>query len=202
LFTQTGCCPYIKSIKIIPSNPTTTDLVKIVTETMTPSLGNEVSYSFTKQADTFNLLGCFYAGPLTQPQTFMDTTIIGILAEGMYRINYTGRLSNSSTMCSVTDSKSMTTSFQVIKTVGFEAGNNINKQFNIYPNPVTNLLTIRHDEMLGNNQLELTNYLGQVCYRTSFNKETTIDMTLFSNGVYIISITNGKDTLFYKVIKQ
>ena len=120
LYSQTGCCPYISSITITPTSPTTNDTIKIVTSTTTPSFGSKISYTYTQQSDTFDLVGCFWEGMATQPRTFLDTTNIGLLTAGTYLVNYIAYSSISSTSCSVIDTNSMTTSFQVTATSGLE----------------------------------------------------------------------------------
>src|SRR5687768_6096729 len=107
LYAQTGCCPYIGPIKIIPENPSTADSIKIVTRTTTPNLSWKIFYNFTQKADTFKLINCFYDSHATSTSTFYDTTEIGLLNEGTYFVHYTGKISLSAEFCSGYDSNSV-----------------------------------------------------------------------------------------------
>lgn len=202
MYSQTDCCPYIDSIKIIPPNPTTNNSVRIVTKTTTPSLGTKLSFKVTKQADTFNLVGCFWPGIATAPRTFLDTVTIGTLTAGTYYVYYIGQSSSSPSLCTVVDSNLMTTSFQVVQANGIESSIDKNNHFFISPNPTKNLLSIKFDETVRSGQLELINCLGQVCLSISLTQEVIIDMTAFAAGVYIISFANENNMFFDKVIKQ
>ena len=72
----------------------------------------------------------------------------------------------------------------------------------VYPNPVTNELTI---EMPGNNEsvnFEIINSMGAVIYNGSFIQKTTIQTSGFAAGIYVIKFANANNFEFKKVIKQ
>lgn len=76
------------------------------------------------------------------------------------------------------------------------------KEIKIYPNPVTNELTI---ETTGNNEavnFEIINSSGAVVYKSSFIEKTTIQTSILATGHYIIKFESGNIFEFRKVIKQ
>jgi hypothetical protein len=195
LYSQSGCCPYISNCTIIPTNPTTNDVIKIVTRTHTPSLGKKLSYTYSQLADTFNLIGCFWRGLFTQPMTFIDTTIIGKLTAGTYFINYIAYSSSSSTSCSVEDTNSIATSFQVNTLSGLENLNVDNSFFSIYPNPFSEQTVLQTKNFLHDASLTIGNYLGQtVAQINKINGQTIIfNRESIPSGLYFIHLTqDGK----------
>ena len=184
------CCPYIDGITILPENPTTTDTIRIVTSTTTPNLGNEVSYSFNQQADTFNLIGCFYNGFLTALQTYIDTTNIGTLPAGTYYVYYTAKLSDSQTECSMIDSNSMTASFEVSTGTGVSQPNAFSEKI-YYPNPTSDLLMIAIDGM---KTIYISNLNGQVMKEIQ-TEAKTISLAELPSGNYIIRVYNTNNEL-------
>lgn len=72
----------------------------------------------------------------------------------------------------------------------------------VYPNPVTNELTI---EMPGNNEsvnFEIINSMGAVVYNGSFIQKTTIQTSGFAAGIYLIKFANGGNFETKKIVKQ
>lgn len=76
------------------------------------------------------------------------------------------------------------------------------KVFVIYPNPVSDVLTI---EMKENNEkinFEILNSEGKVVFNSYLIEKTTILTSTFAQGVYIIKLENGNAFEFVKIIKQ
>jgi len=76
----------------------------------------------------------------------------------------------------------------------------MNFDFNFYPNPTTTTLTIQTPQKAA---LEITNIEGQTI--KTFNitdKETTIDVSVLSGGVYIIKVQSDKGVVVRKFIKE
>ncbi|MBM3418365.1 MAG: T9SS type A sorting domain-containing protein [Bacteroidetes bacterium] len=71
-----------------------------------------------------------------------------------------------------------------------------NNKFLIYPNPFSNTVSIDftdHQE----HKIEVFDYLGSLLYSCIINANTTIDLSKFSNGIYLIRI----DSRAEKIIK-
>ncbi|MEI8202232.1 MAG: T9SS type A sorting domain-containing protein [Bacteroidota bacterium] len=88
-----------------------------------------------------------------------------------------------------------------ITNVGIELNQNA-KEIKIYPNPVTNELTI---EIVGNKAptaFEIHNAIGQLILKDNILNKKVISTINFPLGVYIVKLENGKTFEFKKVVKE
>lgn len=200
-FAQTGCCPYIGPIEILPPNPSTLDTIRIVTHTTTPNQGIQISYSHTLQGNIVYLRGCFYDGFLTAPASYSDTTLLGVVPWGYIAVNYVGTISNSDTSCVPVDSSSVDTTYflTIVGTIPTEES--AEKLYSISPNPVQNELTVQ-SQKAGIVNVELRNAWGQLCYTTALHAKETIDMHAFPVGLYWVRIGEAGQQSVYKVFKN
>ena len=69
-------------------------------------------------------------------------------------------------------------------------------KFSIYPNPFSNIVSI---DFIDNqvHKIEVVDYLGSISYSSIVFANTTIDLSKFSNGIYLIRI----DSRTEKIIK-
>ena len=74
----------------------------------------------------------------------------------------------------------------------------------IYPNPASSTITFHQSIPSTNQQLLITNILGEEIYHQPINNstQTTIDIFQWSNGVYFYQIRGDKETLQGKFVKQ
>jgi type IX secretion system substrate protein len=84
---------------------------------------------------------------------------------------------------------------------------NNNEGVRVYPNPVSETLTIRDYELgIRNGEIEITDVMGGEVYHSQFSTVNsqlfTIDVSDFSNGMYFYRITSDKETMQGKFIKQ
>lgn len=74
-------------------------------------------------------------------------------------------------------------------------------QVSCYPNSTEGLLNI-----LSNSgailDCEIRNMIGQKIVEKSFEKQTTIDLSAYPLGTYVVSVTDGKKNFHQKIIKQ
>ena len=78
------------------------------------------------------------------------------------------------------------------------------QNISIYPNPVTNKLTIKISDE-GNEDIAFTifNYEGkEVFYQETKNRLIDIDFDLFSAGLYLVKVETIKSTRVYKIVKE
>lgn len=77
----------------------------------------------------------------------------------------------------------------------------LDKTINVYPNPVSNELTIETEK---NNRVnfEILNAVGQVVFKGDLVNKTTINTNHFAPGIYIIKFKMGDNFEFKKIIKQ
>ena len=77
--------------------------------------------------------------------------------------------------------------------------NEISKNFNLYPNPVTNQLQIQIATFLEYNKATIYNYFGQLVLQS---KITTINVSSLSVGVYFIEVETNKGKGVKRFIKK
>ncbi len=73
--------------------------------------------------------------------------------------------------------------------------------FNIYPNPTTNILNIN---TLNDSPKEITIYstLGKKIHKETINKQASLDLLNFNSGIYILQIKEGEKIYSRKIVKQ
>ena len=89
-------------------------------------------------------------------------------------------------------------------TVSVKEVGKINYDISIYPNPASSAITIHQSSPSPNQQLLITNILGEEIYHQAINNssQTTIDVSHWSNGVYFYQIRRDKETLQGKFVKE
>jgi beta-glucanase (GH16 family) len=77
------------------------------------------------------------------------------------------------------------------------------KKVSLIPNPAKNKLTIQFDEIQTNNQITIYSMQGQELSSFQMNSEKeTIDISNFSNGIYIVNITDEKGSFTSRFVKD
>jgi len=74
-----------------------------------------------------------------------------------------------------------------------------NFEFNIQPNPVKDILSVRTSK---NGQLTIYNLIGNKVYETDVLDKVTIDFSEFQNGVYFLNLKVDSKSYIEKVIKN
>jgi hypothetical protein len=78
-----------------------------------------------------------------------------------------------------------------------------NNNFNIFPNPSTGIYTIETIDQAKIDKIEVHDLTGKLVKSIQSNtKSTTIDLTNFQNGVYIVTIFSNKQSTKRTVVKQ
>jgi len=79
-----------------------------------------------------------------------------------------------------------------------------NDRISLYPNPADHDFTIRIPSSLKQSgPITLSDQLGKVVYRSSFNtgeKTKTINTRDLTEGMYILKLESGKETIHKKVV--
>jgi len=71
----------------------------------------------------------------------------------------------------------------------------------VFPNPANNMLNIRTDKVGGD--VKIFDLLGNVVWQGQMNsKQTSVDISALSAGVYAVEMTNNGQRLTSKVIVQ
>lgn len=98
-------------------------------------------------------------------------------------------------------------SFDILTATGIN-NNSASEQFQIFPNPVTEMLNVTADGIEnGNYKLALKNILGQLILNENEKIENnsfknTISISEFPNGIYFLTIDNDKTRIVRKIIIQ
>lgn len=74
--------------------------------------------------------------------------------------------------------------------------------FSVYPNPVTDFITVNASDISSTATARVYNTLGQLVHSCTVSNTTQIDFTGFTNGVYTIHFTDGDKVSTSRVIKR
>ncbi len=87
---------------------------------------------------------------------------------------------------------------------GFLAVNDSKSDIQVYPNPADKNLYIRLNENLQGAQITLYNVSGLklVNYQQVYNEQLQIDMSMYSQGVYILQITKDQTNQMFRIVKE
>jgi len=201
----TASCQYINSITVLPSNPTSNDFVKIVTNVLTPNLGSRISQSFfiDLYQKKIELSACFVQTPLNTPEEFIDTFMIGELYSGSYEIFFTASLSNMYDSCTssqtTSDSLSLVVGLTNISLVGIS-----NNSFNIFQSPASTYLNIVYTTEQSST-LTFINAYGSIVkqltlYPTFKNHIVYVDD--LATGIYLVTLHEGNKISSKKIIVE
>ena len=90
-----------------------------------------------------------------------------------------------------------------IITTGISVNEAQDFQFSIYPNPVTDNLTVTLPAVSGKAKIEIHNMLGELVYSSSVSSaKTNIDVSSMATGIYVIQLTKGVNIERQKIIRQ
>ena len=76
-------------------------------------------------------------------------------------------------------------------------------QIKVYPNPTSQMLYVSHPE-LDSFLIKISDVNGKLIYSSSINKEEPLDISKYSQGMYLVTIENKENnkTNTYKIIKN
>lgn len=78
----------------------------------------------------------------------------------------------------------------------------IENNLNIYPNPVTNKISIESSINLQNATIKITNSSGEILKYKQLNNENELDVSSLKSGIYFLNIVSNNQTTSRKFIKQ
>src|SRR5690554_528700 len=84
------------------------------------------------------------------------------------------------------------------------AENFLAQKFNVFPNPVTDIVTITNNENIGIEQIEVLDINGKTIKSLNYNKENEVQLNLgdFASGMYLLHIKTNEGTAVKKVVKK
>ena len=87
------------------------------------------------------------------------------------------------------------------ESAGIEQVNNVQERIVVFPNPTISIINIQQSSPSPNQQITITNILGEEIYhQTNSSSQSSIDVSGWSRGVYILQIRNEKETVAKKII--
>lgn len=80
----------------------------------------------------------------------------------------------------------------------------ISKEFNLFPNPVTDYVTINNAENIGIEKITITDINGKKVKTFNFNNENEVQLNLknLTSGTYLLQIENKQGVAMKKLIKK
>ena len=191
----------ILSLEISPSNPSTTDTIKVISYTsFGSSPSNFESSSVVFDNDTIIISASHSCGMLSMPATSRDTFSIGQLSEGFYELRYHVACSDTPTFYG-----GDTINFNVQQATSSQTLNNLDDGFLVYPNPATNEIKIDlKTNSKSRYEINFYSMLGQkVKTINQKNEKITIDISDLTDGVYFIVISDENNINWsQKIVKS
>ncbi len=189
--------PAIISLTIIPANPTTHDSVKVISQTMFPSGGCQLSWSsLSISGGTIDVYAQHTLGMLTYICNSTDTLTLGKLESGNYKLRY-----HLSCMPYPPNSDLDSVYFTVQTYTGLET-KNPQLQFTIYPNPAQNIVKIQLPDNTSDAEIVVVDMQGKEQSRLSSNLgQAEVEMSNFAKGVYFIRLYTEAGSGYQKLIR-
>ena len=80
----------------------------------------------------------------------------------------------------------------------------VSSKFNVFPNPVTDVVTITNSESIGIEQIEIFDISGKTIKSLNLNNENEAQLNLgdFASGMYLLHIKTNEGTAVKKVVKK
>ena len=194
LNAQTGYI--IDSLKLLPQDPDTSDIIKVVCFYTFPSGPCELD-SFSINENNFEIyVNTYYnVGDLTYMCSSSDTINIGKLNSGNYKlIYYIKNLNTSSYDIDTID-------FTVNAGNGFQVTENMKIPIKIYPNPANDIIYVPHIHNLQIQCIKLYSIKGELIKIFS-PKDRILCLSGISCGMYMLYIQTNKGMLREKLIVQ
>lgn len=80
------------------------------------------------------------------------------------------------------------------------------REFKVYPNPTKDYIVISGKEEINENySVQVMDLVGNTVYVGTLNdmkQSLKLDFSTYANGLYMVKLSNGEETITYKVVKQ
>jgi hypothetical protein len=86
--------------------------------------------------------------------------------------------------------------------VGVAEQIDLNSFIDIYPNPSTDFITVSSSNIQTELSVKIFNLLGELIFADTAKNNYSIDIGNWSNGIYVIQVSDGRNTLNQKIIKN
>jgi hypothetical protein len=188
LMTLSAQAVYVDSLKIIPTNPTSVDTVKVIAFTTLVSSPCPLKTSSVEVIDdTIKVRASHNLGPFWLFCNSIDTLILGVFEPGNYELHY-HLMDTTFTVTYDID----TILFTVQQASGLQFIDNQDPEIFIYPVPATTEITIKLPYSNDGYHIEIYSNIGQRIKTTYTKKEAiSIDLSDIPGGLYYIVIHDG-----------
>jgi hypothetical protein len=126
-----------------------------------------------------------------------DTNLATITQTGLVTAKANGTVIVTATAADGGGAKATKTITISNQNVGINEAN-LNNQITVYPNPASNMLTIKTFNNLAIQQLFFLDITGKII--AQFNNQTEIDLTNIANGMYLLQIQTENGNLIKQVV--
>jgi hypothetical protein len=194
--------PYVATATLIPPNPTSTSILKLVSKITTANQSIIVDQNFlTVAGSAIKTRACYWQGMAPATQTYIDTLVIGQLPVGNYQIIQKAYLSGAQQHCTnPIDSNSAISTFSVNAPSTTDIREKIlNKKVNIYPNPSSGGVFI--NGVSGAAEVSVFSINGILMMKALINNKP-LELHNLPNGLYLILISDKDKIYTEKFIKN
>lgn len=180
----------VNNLQILPSNPTETDSIFIITNVSTFYQGISFGNQIIQNTEEVIIEGCYIGGSAASPSVFIDTLNIGIKPLGDYSVTFNAHYSTSWDSCTYSDVIVVDTTFSSQLVGTGEILNSTACDLQVYPNPCSDILHIKSEsssriKIIGITGIEIS------CPRRKENGIlTSLDTSHLQSGIYFVMFTD------------
>jgi hypothetical protein len=185
---------HIDSLKIVPTNPTSVDTVKVIAFTVHGTSSCHLTTSYFEFTDDIIVVHAgHFRGPWTLLCYSIDTLVFGVLEPGNYEVNY-HLMDISLTVTHDID----TISFTVREAIGIQQIARQKSEISIYPIPASTYATIKLPENISHSvhsgfiaMLQVFNIHGRQTHTQNIpdgQQELQLDVSAWPPGIYLLRV--------------
>lgn len=190
VFTSLFCQmpPVVGTPTLLPSTPSSTDNVKIITETTTAYYGTRinVSQSVDQIQKKIKLEGCYSTSMLPATRTYIDTFNLGFLQAGLYSVEFFAYESAATQSCITIASSSVAISMVVNGATTSILEGTSGQEMSVSPNPFSNYISLQG--LKNPAEIELRSSNGLLLVRQTVNASEEVNLSLLPPGIYFLQI--------------
>src|SRR5690625_1719326 len=190
------------SIEINPSEPTIADDIYLITDVFFPGITPRDTMIKSWQGNTLIIDLYHSGGGQAMPYTETDSVLISPLNVGTHKV-VTRLYARTFTNYGLADSD--TIFFRVDEPLSVFEEQRLEPQVTLYPNPTNEIIMVDFGHYFVNPKVEIYNLEGrliEVIEVKSNDTKTTIDVSAFSHGVYLLRVDDKEKSITKKFIKQ
>ncbi|WP_300662495.1 T9SS type A sorting domain-containing protein, partial [Fluviicola sp.] len=172
--------------------------IEAVKVTAVGDVPNFVNYQAQTFSDAANVIGYNWKNAQVQPAVVEDSTVYFVKTKdnNIWKLVFTKFTSGSTSNMNVFSKQNLTTL----------SVNELEKDVfvSVYPNPAANVATVVVDSK-ANTTVKVVSMTGQVVFETAASNgltTTTIATENFTNGVYLVQVSNGAATSTQRLVVQ